>query len=71
MIMTALISVALLFFAETMYLILSGSGGRGAMAAVYLLLKAVSVAAALFARRLVLQSRWEPAEGNSEITTES
>ena len=57
--------------AEVVYLLLSGAGGHGLMAALYLLLKAVSVAAALFARRLVLQSRWEPEEGNSEITTES
>ena len=57
--------------AEVVYLLLSGAGGHGLMAALYLLLKAVSVAAALSARRLVLQSRWEPEEGNSEITTES
>lgn len=57
--------------AEVVYLLLSGTGGHGLMAALYLLLKAVSAAAALFARRLVLQSRWEPAEGNGEITTQS
>ena len=57
--------------AEVVYLLLSGAGGHGLMAALYLLLKAVSVAAALSARRLVLESRWEPAEGNGEITTES
>ena len=57
--------------AEVVYLLLSGAGGHGLVAALYLLLKAVSVAAALSARRLVLQSRWEPEEGNSEITTES
>ena len=56
--------------AETVYLILSGSGGRGAMAAVYLLLKAVSLAAALFARYLVRQSVWEPAGKNGEMATE-
>jgi hypothetical protein len=49
---------------------LSGSGGRGAMAAVYLLLKAVSLAAALFARYLVRQSVWEPAGKNGEMVTE-
>ena len=56
--------------AETMYLILSGSGGRGAMAAVYLLLKAVSLAAALFARYLVRRSVWEPVGKNGEMTAE-
>ena len=56
--------------AETMYLILSGSGGRGAMAAVYLLLKAVSLAAALFARHLVRRSVWEPVGKNGEMTAE-
>ena len=56
--------------AETVYLILSGSGGRGAMAAVYLLLKAVSLAAALFARYLVRQSVWEHAGKNGEMATE-
>ena len=56
--------------AETMYLVLSGSGGRGAMAAVYLLLKAVSLAAALFARHLVRRSVWEPVGKNGEMTAE-
>ena len=39
-------------------------------AAVYLLLKAVSLAAALFARYLVRQSVWEPAGKNGEMVTE-
>lgn len=56
--------------AEGVYLLLSGSGGRGAMAAVYLLLKAVSLAAALFARHIVRRSVWEPVGKNGEMATE-
>lgn len=59
------------FAGEIVYLLVSGSGGRGLWAAVYLLLKAVSLGAALRMRRLALSSRWEPAGGNGEITTES
>ena len=57
------------FAGECAYLLVSGSGGRGLWAAVYLLLKAMSLAAALLMRHLVLSSRWEPAGGNGEITT--
>lgn len=59
------------FAGECVYLLVSGSGGRGLYAVIYLLLKVVSLGAALFARHLVLSSRWEPAGGNGEITTES
>lgn len=55
---------------ETVYLLLSGTDGRGALAAVYLALKAVSLAAALFARQLVRRSVWEPAGKNGEMATE-
>ena len=45
--------------------------GAGIIAeTVYLLLKAVSLAAALFARYLVRQSVWEPAGKNGEMATE-
>lgn len=53
--------------AEVVYLLLSGADGRGVMAALYLLLKAVSLAAALFARQTVRKSTWEPTRKNGEI----
>ena len=56
--------------AETMYLILSGSGGRGALAAAYLALKVVTLVAALFARQLVRRSAWEPVGKSGEIPAE-
>ena len=48
--------------AETLYLILSGSGGHGVSAALYLALQAGILALALLARRSVLQSQWQPAD---------
>ena len=56
--------------AEVVYLLLSGSGGRGALAAAYLALKAVSLVAALFARQLVRRSAWEPVGKSGEIPAE-
>ena len=56
--------------AETVYLSLSGSGGRGALAAAYLALKAVTLVAALFARQLVRRSAWEPVGKSGEIPAE-
>ena len=65
--------------AETLYLLpvavvgtillLSGSGGHGAAAAVYLLLQACVLVLALLARRTVLNSDWQP-EGCGGLTTE-
>lgn len=43
---------------ETLYLLLHGSGGHMAAGALLLLLKAVEIASALFARRLVRGSEW-------------
>lgn len=56
--------------AETVYLLLSGSGGRGAAAAVYLLLQACVLVLTLLARRSVLQSQWQTAEGSNGLTAE-
>lgn len=56
--------------AEVVYLLLSGSGGRGVLAAVYLALKAVTLVAALFARQLVRRSAWEPVGKSGEIPAE-
>lgn len=56
--------------AEAAYLLLSGSGGRGVLAAVYLALKAVTLVAALFARQLVRRSAWEPVGKSGEIPAE-
>ena len=56
--------------AETVYLLLSGSGGCGAAAAVYLLLQACVLVLALLARRSVLQSQWQMPEGSNGLTTE-
>ena len=47
-----------------------GSGGRGALAAAYLALKAVTLVAALFARQLVRRSAWEPVGKSGEIPAE-
>lgn len=45
--------------AETLYLLLSGSDGRGAAAAIYLLLQACVLVLALLTRRAVLVSDWQ------------
>ena len=45
--------------AETLYLLLSGSDGRGAAAAIYLLLQACVLVLALLTRRAVLASDWQ------------
>lgn len=55
--------------AETLYLLLSGSGGHGAAAAVYLLLQACVLVLALLARRTVLNSDWQM-EKHGGLTTE-
>ena len=55
--------------AETLYLLLSGSGGHGAAAAVYLLLQACVLVLALLTRRAVLASDWQM-EKHSGLTTE-
>lgn len=54
--------------AETLYLLLSGSDGRGA-AAIYLLLQACVLVLALLARRAVLASDWQM-EKHGGLTTE-
>ena len=45
--------------AETLYLLLSGSDGRGAAAAIYLLLQACVLVLALLTRRAVAASDWQ------------
>lgn len=54
--------------AETLYLLLSGSGGHGA-AAIYLLLQACVLVLALLTRRAVLASDWQM-EQRGGLTTE-
>ena len=55
--------------AETLYLLLSGSGGHGAAAAAYLLLQACVLVLALLTRRAVLASDWQM-EKHGGLTTE-
>ena len=55
--------------AETLYLLLSGSDGRGAAAAIYLLLQACVLVLALLTRRAVLASDWQM-EKHSGLTAE-
>ena len=55
--------------AETLYLLLSGSGGHGAAAAIYLLLQACVLALALLTRRAVLASDWQM-EKHGGLTTD-
>ena len=55
--------------AETLYLLLSGSDGRGAAAAVYVLLQACVLVLALLTRRAVLASDWQM-EKHGGLTTE-
>ena len=55
--------------AETLYLLLSGSDGRGAAAAIYLLLQACVLVLALLTRRAVPASDWQM-EKHGGLTTE-
>ena len=55
--------------AETLYLLLSGSDGRGAAAAIYLLLQACVLVLALLTRRAVAASDWQM-EKHGGLTTE-